>query len=132
MRATFTQCYNQPRFMSWSHRHTWQSWRERYKTRSSHFDPLIAAHVARHGKTKKPKPTEEIVFSSSDGEEDASDGPPPDRNIRSKRKVKDTSSNADEESQSSESPKKKTKTNAGREEYHSIKWVFLLLVERQN
>ncbi|KAJ7042433.1 hypothetical protein C8F04DRAFT_1030050 [Mycena alexandri] len=44
---------NEPEF-AWVARHTWQSWRERYKKNSSRFDGLIAAIVAQ----KKPMPGE--------------------------------------------------------------------------
>ncbi|KDN38282.1 hypothetical protein RSAG8_09581, partial [Rhizoctonia solani AG-8 WAC10335] len=39
----------------WTKRHTWQSWRERYKTRSAHFDPLIFQTINEREQSKTPK-----------------------------------------------------------------------------
>ncbi|CAE6363149.1 unnamed protein product [Rhizoctonia solani] len=39
----------------WTHRHTWHSWRERYKTKRVHFDPLIIQAVDESERNKKPK-----------------------------------------------------------------------------
>lgn len=82
---------NSPRYTAWSQRHSWQSWRERYKNRKAHFDPLIVAHVAMY-KNKKREPSPEIVLTSSAGEGGDSDDdvPPSDRELRSKRKARDT------------------------------------------
>ncbi|KAG8732649.1 hypothetical protein FRC10_000782 [Ceratobasidium sp. 414] len=36
-------------YRKWSRGHTWQSWRERYKNKKSHLDPLVEAYLLKHG-----------------------------------------------------------------------------------
>ncbi|CAE6505783.1 unnamed protein product [Rhizoctonia solani] len=97
-----------PNQLWWASRHTWHSWRERYKTKRAHFDPLIlrAANEREENKTPKKRELREPEFpeseeDDSDEQEDVAQEPAPStsraRPKRAKRKEQDTSDVVDEQ-----------------------------------
>ncbi|CAE6441808.1 unnamed protein product [Rhizoctonia solani] len=61
----------------WTHRHTWHSWRERYKIKRTHFDPLIIQAVDERETKKKPKKHRVPEFPDSsikDSDDESEDG----------------------------------------------------------
>lgn len=94
----------------WTNRHTWHSWRERYKNKKAHFDPLIVQAVNEREQNKPPKQLErehrvpvfaESEEDDSDEQEDVAREPEPAparaKPKRVKRKAQDAD-NADEQS----------------------------------
>ncbi|CAE6427400.1 unnamed protein product [Rhizoctonia solani] len=57
----------------WAHRHTWHSWRERYKNKRAHFDPLIIQAVNEREKNKPQEYREFKLPRFSASEEEDSD-----------------------------------------------------------
>ncbi|KAF8600222.1 hypothetical protein BDV93DRAFT_267199 [Ceratobasidium sp. AG-I] len=64
-----------PKYKSWSHRHTWQSWRERYKNKRQRIDLWVQNYIGKHGLPPDPEDSDELVIPSfpDNGEEHSRD-----------------------------------------------------------
>ncbi|KAG8690191.1 hypothetical protein FRC11_013254 [Ceratobasidium sp. 423] len=63
----------EPSQLWWTNRHPWHSWRERYKNKKAHFDPLIIQAFNDREKNKKPSQRELRQPKFSDSEDDSSE-----------------------------------------------------------
>ncbi|KAJ1307961.1 hypothetical protein OPQ81_002038 [Rhizoctonia solani] len=62
----------EPEHLWWTHRHTWHSWRERYKNKKAHLDPLIIQAVNERGKDMQPTQRQLRLPKFPDSEDDES------------------------------------------------------------
>ncbi|CEL55805.1 hypothetical protein RSOLAG1IB_01817 [Rhizoctonia solani AG-1 IB] len=68
----------------WTQRHTWHSWRERYKTKRAHFDPLIIRAVDEMERDETPEQIRLPEFPKKRNERDA-DASSEDENVETGR-----------------------------------------------